>query len=118
MEWKALRNKIDVSYLILAVIGFASIAYFINIKTALFLIVFLAEAASTTYFLMNVYLFIINKRDTTFFKPIAVSSSSVLVTGCLLYFYYGTYALLRALSISIVLFVVILGYTWFTKKNS
>lgn len=112
MKLKFLNIKIDVPYLIFAIIGFGAIAYFIDVWTALFLIVFLAGFASTTYFLMNIYVFIVNKMDNKLLKPILISFISSLVIGSLLYFYYGSYAFLRAVSISVVLFIVIMGYIW------
>ncbi|HRN41731.1 MAG TPA: hypothetical protein PK649_06610 [Vicingus sp.] len=114
---KFLNKKIDIFYWIFAIIGFGAIAYFIDVWTALFLIVFLSGFASTTYFLMNIYVFIMNKMDIKLLTPILISLIGVLITGCLLYFYYGTYALLRTLSLSVVLFIVIIGYTYLAPRS-
>ncbi|MBA2581984.1 MAG: hypothetical protein H0V01_01205 [Bacteroidetes bacterium] len=113
-----LKSKINFTNLILAIIGFGTIAFFINIKTALFLIVFLSEIAVVTYLFMNIYNYFISKRDIKLLRLILVLVFIALAISSLLYFFYGTYALLKPLSISALIFVMVLGFNWWLSKRN
>lgn len=116
MNWQSIRNKIDPVYSGFAGIGFVSIAIFISLRTALFVLCFLITTVLFSSFLMSIYTLISHREKVRQLKGVIVISSLVLVSSIVLYFSFGTYALLRSLAVGLVLGLVVLGYTWFAKR--
>lgn len=116
MNWQSIRNKIDPVYLVFAGLGFVSIAFFISFQTALFVLCFLATTALFSSFLMSIYSLISNRKEVRKLNELIVISLLVTLSSVLLYFSFGSYALLRSLSVGLVISIVVLGYTWFAKR--
>jgi hypothetical protein len=116
MNWQSIRNKIDPVYLVFAGVGFISIAIFISLRTALFVLCFLATTALFSSFLVSIYTLITNRERVRKLTGLIVITSLVILSSIVLYFSFGTYALLRSLSVGLVLVIVVLGYTLFTKR--
>jgi len=112
---KLLKELINYTNLLFAIVGFGAIAFFINLKTAMFLFFFLLEIGLFTYALINMYGYFSSKKEKIFLRNILILTFFGLIVGSLLYFIYGTYALIKALSLAALIFLIILGYNKMIK---
>jgi hypothetical protein len=99
MTFKELNKTENYVYLIFLVIGLAAIAYLKGIQTSIFLIAFLVTFATSAHVFMDIYISI---RDRTNKLSLLWTLSFIICSG-IIYYYYGTYSFLKALSLSLVI---------------
>ena len=114
MTFKELNKTENYVYLIFLVIGLCAIAYLKGIQTSIFLIAFLATFATSAHVFTDIYTSI---RDRTNNLSLLWTISFIICSG-LIYYYYGTYAFLKALSLALVIVITMTLLSLFkaTKK--
>lgn len=113
---KLLKHEIDIPFLLFLIICFIVIGILKDVNTVLFLLVFFTVIVSQSYFLGNFYTWIKSKHKNSNIQPLIISTIFMIITTCFLYFFYGLNALLRAGVISLVVFIVIVGYIKLKRK--
>jgi predicted neutral ceramidase superfamily lipid hydrolase len=95
------------------IIAFAAIGIFIGIRTAVFLLLFLGLFALVSYSALGIYNAIRGVREKWLLLKIAGS----ILTGTIIYLVYGSDALLRAVSLALVITTITLFLVKFYKPK-
>lgn len=103
------ENLIYIVFLFLAFIG---VFYLKGIKTAVFLLLFFLMFALTGISIIGIYNLFRGIKDVLLILKVAGS----IVIGIVLYYQYGTNALLHAISVSLVIIVVIGIYVFISSR--
>jgi hypothetical protein len=90
-------------YAIFLLIAFSGIIYFKGFNTAFFLLLFILVFAVTAYSIVGIYNLLWGIKEKWLVWQIILS----ILLGAILYYQYGTFALLKAVSVSVVIAIVI-----------
>jgi hypothetical protein len=100
--------------IIFYVIAFAAIGVFIGISTAIFLVFFLLLFALVSYSAVGIYNAFRGVQD----KWLLVKIISTIIVGIIIYYVYGGYALIRAVSLALVITTItLLLVKFYVKRN-
>jgi hypothetical protein len=116
MNDERLGGGINIVHVLFMLLGFISIAFFASVETALIVFVFLLEVVAFTYLLTYCFFVFSNKTTSKYLTQIVISSIICIVTGLSISFFYNATLLLKALSFSVLVFVIILGYMKLLKS--
>jgi uncharacterized membrane protein len=110
-----IREVVRAKYvdIIFYVLAFTAIGIFISIKTAIFLLFFLVIFGLISYSSIGLYNTVRGVKD----KWLLWKILSALVVGALFYFTYGSYALLRAVSLALVLTTITLLFVRYQENR-
>lgn len=113
MKWKDLNKPENYVYLVFLLLGLLGVAYLKGIETVLVLIAFLGTACFTIYVVGDAYTSI--RYKTNDFSLIKVICFVVFST--ITYYFYGSYAVLRAFSLGFVLATTMILYVSFKNRK-
>lgn len=105
--------KANYVYILYLLLGLGVIGFIIGFNTALFLFVFLFLFAVSCFSFVGIYNYCRNIKE----KGLIWQILATIILGTITYFKYGTYPLLKILSLSLVISTVIILYIIFTKRH-
>lgn len=105
--------KANYVYILYLLLGLAAIGFIIGVNTALFLFIFLFLFTVSCYSFVGIYNYFRNIKE----KGLIWQILAAIIFGTITYFKYGTYPLLKILSLSLVISTVIIFYIIFTKRK-